>query len=49
MAPMRYMLSRGLPAGEHLGIDTGVHESAWPLTYSLAQDTLTSLLSELSR
>ena len=43
MAPMRYMLYREVRLrGEHLGIDTGVHESAWPLTYSLAQDTLTS-------
>lgn len=43
MAPMRYMLYREVRLrGEALGIDTGVHESAWPLTYSLAQDTLTS-------
>ena len=43
MAPMRYMLYREVRVrGELLGVDTGVHESAWPLTYSLAQDTLTS-------
>jgi hypothetical protein len=44
MAPMRYMLYREVRLrGERLGIDTGVHESEWPLTYSLAQDTLTSV------
>ena len=43
MGPMRYMLYREVRLrGDSLGCDAGAHASAWPLTYSLAQDTLTS-------